>query len=66
MSTGTGSGFAIDRPLMTMRISRDSGRSWEPERAVFDGDVDLAPLATSEWPPCRCPRCAARGKRSDR
>jgi hypothetical protein len=66
MSAGAKSELFADRPLMTMRISRDSGRSWEPERAVFDGDVDLAPLATSEWPPCRCPRCAARAKRSDR
>ncbi len=66
MSTGTGSDFLADRPLMTMRVSRDSGRSWAPERAVFGGDVDLAPLITSERPPCQCPRCTARGKRSDR
>jgi len=65
MSMGTSSNLFADRPLMTMRVSRDSGRSWEPERSVFGGD-DLAPLVTSEWPPCQCPRCAARGKRSDR
>ncbi|WP_406459650.1 hypothetical protein OH768_33180 [Streptomyces sp. NBC_01622] len=65
MSTETGSDFSADRPLMTLRVSRDSGRSWELARAVFGAD-DLAPLVTSEWPPCQCLRCAARAKRSDR
>ena len=47
---GENSLFA-DRPLMTIRVSRDSGQTWEPERAIFNTDV-LAPLATMEWPPC--------------
>jgi hypothetical protein len=64
MSKRTGSNLFADRPLMTMRVSRDSGRTWEPERIVFGGD-DLAPLVTSAWPPCQCPRCAGRGKGSD-
>ncbi|OSZ59700.1 hypothetical protein OQI_14720 [Streptomyces pharetrae CZA14] len=54
-----------DRPLMTTRVSRDSGRTWEPERAVLASD-DLAPLMTSAWPPCKCARCAESGKRSGR
>jgi len=62
----SGSDIFADHPLMTMRVSRDSGRFWEPEWAVFGDDVDLAPLATSEWSPCKCPRCAARAKRTDR
>lgn len=66
MTTGANSDLFANRPLMTMRVSRDSGRSWAPEQAVFGGDVDLALLATSEWPPCQCPRCAARAKRSGR
>jgi hypothetical protein len=65
MSTGANSDLFADRPLMTMRVSRDSGRSWEPERSVFGGDY-LIPLATSEWPPCKCPRCTERSERSDR
>ncbi len=50
MGHETGPNFFAERPSMTMRVSRDSGRSWEPERAVFGGDVDLAPLGTSVWP----------------
>lgn len=45
-----------DRPLMTMRVSRDSGGTWAPEQAVFSTD-SLPPLAMAEWPPCRCRRC---------
>ncbi|RZB17142.1 hypothetical protein StrepF001_20390 [Streptomyces sp. F001] len=59
------SGFLTDRPLMTMRVSRDSGRTWGSERAVFATD-DLPPLLTSEWPPCQCPRCMGRGGFSNR
>ncbi|GGQ72356.1 hypothetical protein GCM10010267_39290 [Streptomyces griseorubens] len=54
-----------DRPLMTMRVSRNSGRTWEPERAVSASD-DLAPLMTSTWPPCKCAWCAESGKPSGR
>lgn len=54
-----------DRPLMTMRISRDSGRTWEPEQAVSASD-DLEPLMTSAWPPCECARCTKSGKHPNR
>lgn len=40
-------------PLMTLRVSRDSGRTWGPRRHVYGGE----PLMTSVWPPCACPRC---------
>ena len=50
-----------DHPLMTMRVSRDSGRTWEPERTVSTAD-DLQPLLTLAWPPCQCTRCTKRGK----
>lgn len=50
-----------DRPLMTMRVSHDSGKSWEPEQAVFISD-DLPVLMTSAWPPCRCWHCTDRDK----
>jgi hypothetical protein len=56
MSKGTDAQLFADRPLMTMRVSRDSGQTWEPERAVFTTD-DLQPLMTSQWPPCKCWRC---------
>ena len=58
-------GLSADRPLMTLRVSRDSGQTRGPEKAVIESDR-LAPLATSEWPPCQCPRCAGRGTTSDR
>lgn len=48
----------LQRPLMTLRVSRDSGRTWGPERAVFGGNLPV-PAVTSEWPPCRCPHCTA-------
>ena len=53
-----GAGLFTVRPLMTLRISRDSGKTWGPERVVFSGN-GLIPSITSEWPPCRCSRCKA-------
>lgn len=44
------------QPLLTLRVSRDGGKSWEPEK-VIRADDDLEPLMTSAWPPCRCPGC---------
>lgn len=38
MSDQPRSGLFSDRPLMTLRVSRDAGRTWESERAVFAGD----------------------------
>lgn len=42
------------RTLLTIRVSRDSGKTWEPERtyAPVDG---MAALMSSTWPPCQCP-----------
>lgn len=56
MIPGREIGLVSERPLMTTRVSRDSGQTWEPERAVFTTD-DLGPLISAEWPPCKCPRC---------
>jgi hypothetical protein len=46
----------VDRPLMTMRISRDSGRTWAPVREIWPDDCDVHPWASITWPPCLCPR----------
>lgn len=59
MNPGREDSLFANRPLMTIRVSRDSGHTWEPERAIFSAD-GLAPLVTMEWPPCKCPRCAQR------
>lgn len=40
--------------LLTLRVSRDSGRTWASRTVVRSTDT-LAPLLTSLWPPCRCP-----------
>ncbi|WP_340564480.1 hypothetical protein [Streptomyces sp. GSL17-111] len=42
-------------PLLTIRVSHDSGRTYGPTLAVHHGD-DLPPLDTFQWPPCACPR----------
>ncbi|CAL9294385.1 hypothetical protein [Streptomyces sp. NPDC095602] len=49
-----------ERPLLTLRVSRDGGRTWGDRTVVHSRDR-LAPLHTSVWPPCACPRCRARG-----
>jgi hypothetical protein len=42
-------------PLMTIRVSRDSGRTYGPRIDVRPTD-NLQPDATSAWPPCQCPK----------
>lgn len=65
MSSWKETGLFADRPLMTMRVSHDSGKTWGPERVVFATN-GLRPLITTEWPPCQCWRCAGRDKDSTR
>jgi hypothetical protein len=55
--------LVAERPLMTLRVSHDSGQTWGSEQAVFATD-DLPPLMTNAWPPCECWRCTGSGKRS--
>ncbi|WKU48398.1 hypothetical protein Q3V23_32420 [Streptomyces sp. VNUA116] len=45
-------------PLMTLRVSRDSGRTYEPTRAVRTGDPVVILENPVRYPPCECPRCA--------
>lgn len=61
MSPEKAVGLFDDRPLMTMRVSRDSGKTWEPEQTVSTAD-DLQPLITLAWPPCQCTLCTRLGK----
>ncbi|MET9347318.1 hypothetical protein [Streptomyces termitum] len=43
--------------LMTLRVSRDSGRTWGPTVTLTD-ETPLAPLMNpNQYPPCACPRC---------
>jgi hypothetical protein len=42
-------------PRMTLRVSRDGGRTWSRRRTVRADK--RAPLEVSSvWPPCQCPR----------
>jgi hypothetical protein len=50
--------------LMTMHVSRDSGRTWSPAVEIRSSD-DLPPLMTSIWPPCECPRHRTQRKREE-
>ncbi|GHA21014.1 hypothetical protein GCM10010329_50570 [Streptomyces spiroverticillatus] len=45
-----------DFTLLTIRVSRDSGKTWEPKREVRSSEK-LAPLPIGAWPMCECPRC---------
>lgn len=45
----------VDTPLMTLRISRDGGRTWAPVREIRADDCDVHPWESIVWPPCLCP-----------
>ncbi|MFD8954609.1 hypothetical protein ACFV0B_37785 [Streptomyces xanthophaeus] len=42
-------------PMLTIRVSRDGGRTYGPARVIPAGS-DLEPLLTMQWPPCQCPQ----------
>lgn len=42
-------------PRLTIRVSRDSGRTWGPRHLVIPGDR-LPEWESSAWPPCECPK----------
>lgn len=44
--------------LMTLRVSRDSGRTYGGIRAVRVGDPVVILENPVLFPPCECPRCA--------
>ncbi|ADI10664.1 hypothetical protein SBI_07544 [Streptomyces bingchenggensis BCW-1] len=52
-----------DRAMMTLRVSRDGGKTYGPTRVIRSTDP-LRPLETSVWPPCQCPRCIERSRLS--
>ncbi|TXR95171.1 hypothetical protein EAO73_34585 [Streptomyces sp. col6] len=43
---------------MTLRVSRDSGRTWGPLKAVRVGEDPVIPENPGRYPPCVCPRCS--------
>ncbi|AZM46552.1 hypothetical protein DMB38_12660 [Streptomyces sp. WAC 06738] len=48
-----------DAPLLTLRVSRDSGRTFEPEKRFYSRDCE-PPLLNGVMPPCECARCGGR------
>lgn len=44
--------------LMTIRVSRDGGRTWTPRQAIKSKNAGQP--YTNAWPPCECPRCTPR------
>lgn len=45
---------------MTLRVSRDSGRTWGSLTEVRVGADPVVPDATGGLPPCACRRCTER------
>ncbi|MFC8285142.1 hypothetical protein [Streptomyces cyaneofuscatus] len=45
---------------MTLRVSRDSGRTWGPLTEVRVGEDPVLPDNRGGFPPCTCGRCAER------
>ncbi|QDY77964.1 hypothetical protein FQU76_17260 [Streptomyces qinzhouensis] len=52
--TSAGGGRPI---LMTLRVSRDSGRTWGPVTVVQATDAHELPPEPLRFPPCRCRLC---------
>ncbi|MFE5534312.1 hypothetical protein [Streptomyces sp. NPDC056492] len=53
-----GLGDEEPRVLMTLRVSRDSGQTWEQESAVREGDPVAILSDPGRYPLCECARCA--------
>lgn len=49
---------------MTLRVSRDSGRTWGPLGEVRVGENPAVPDSLGGFPPCACHRCGARDSTS--
>lgn len=44
------------RPLLTLRVSWDSGRTWGPQKVIRSTE-NLTPMLSSAWPLCQGPKC---------
>lgn len=49
-----------DDVRMTLRVSRDAGRTWGPPIEVRVGEDTVIPDNLGWFPPCMCSRCVAR------
>ncbi len=48
------------RVLMTLRVSRDSGRTWGQVTKVREDESPVMRDNPGGFPPCTCPRCTCR------
>lgn len=51
------------RVLMTLRVSRDSGRTWSRVTEVQEDKNPVFLDNPGRFPPCTCPRCSDRSAR---
>lgn len=54
------SSIKVAEVRMTLRVSRDSGRTWGSLTEVRVGDNPVLPDNPGGFPPCACTRCAER------
>ncbi|MCP9958608.1 hypothetical protein [Streptomyces sudanensis] len=59
-----GAGRAGEPPLLTLRVSRDGGRTWSAPTILRDREK-LTPAYSPAWPPCACPCCRTARTRPD-
>lgn len=45
-------------PFLTLRVSRDSGRTWGPTVTYQPSRKDTPFDLVGRFPPCQCPRCS--------
>lgn len=43
--------------FMTLRVSRDGGKTFGPRVVYSAANNPLSPLMSDRWPMCRCSRC---------
>lgn len=51
-----------DAPRLTLRVSRDGGRTWGPTLVFRPSKLDAPIDSAGRFPPCACPRCRGRGR----
>ncbi|WP_328742297.1 hypothetical protein OG436_15875 [Streptomyces caniferus] len=51
------------RVLMTLKVSRDSGRTWDPVTKVREDEHPVTIDNPGRFPPCACPRCTGHKPR---
>ncbi len=52
--------FKVAEVRMTLRVSRDSGRTWGPLTEVRVGDNPVPADNSGVFPPCTCGQCTER------